>query len=149
MKVEGVREFPAPRERVWAMLMNPEILTRCLPGCEKLEPAGDNRYKASLKIGLAVIKGSYTGSVSMAELDPPKSYKLTLEGKGSPGFVRGTATIKLTDLGDSTDLQYAGEIQLGGLLASVGQRMLQGMATTLLYQFFEAFEREVRSSSVT
>ena len=146
MKVEGVRQLPATREKAWAMLMDPEVLARALPGCEKLEPAGENTYKASLKIGLAAVKGSYSGTVTLQDLDPPKSFKLTLEGKGLPGFVRGSATISLAEEGEFTGLRYSGDVQVGGLIASVGQRMLQGMATTMLHQFFEALEHQLRSA---
>lgn len=147
MKVEGVRELPAPRERVWTVLMDPESLARCLPGCEKLEALGENSYRASLKIGIAAVKGSYSGSVRMADLDPPNSYRLTLEGKGAPGFVRGSARVVLVGRGDTTDFEYSGEIQVGGLIASVGQRMLQGLSTTMIHQFFTALEKEVRSAT--
>jgi len=146
VKVEGVRQLPATREKAWAMLMDPEVLARALPGCEKLEPAGENTYKALLKIGLAAVKGSYSGTVTLQDLDPPKSFKLTLEGKGLPGFVRGSATISLAEEGEFTGLRYSGDVQVGGLIASVGQRMLQGMATTMLHQFFEALEHQLRSA---
>lgn len=146
MKVEGVQDLPAPRDRVWTMLMDPVVLARCLPGCEKLEPVGENSYRASLKVGVASIKGGYTGTITLSDLNHPASYKMTLEGKGAPGFVRGTAVVKLVDQDESTELHYSGEVQVGGLIASIGQRMLQGMATTMLHQFFEAFGREVRSS---
>ena len=149
MKVEGVRELPAPRERVWSMLVDPAILTRCLPGCESLEPIGTHSYKAALKIGIAAIKGSFTGTVSLTDLNQPESFKLVLESSGKQGFVRGVATIKLTDKGQVTDLSYSGEGQVGGMLASVGQRMLQGVATSLLNKFFEAFEREVRGAATS
>ena len=148
MKVEGVQDLPAARERVWIMLMDPAVLARCLPGCEKLEPAGENSYKASLKVGVASIKGGYTGTITLSDLNQPASYKMTLEGKGSPGFVRGVAAVKLEDEGGTTELRYSGEVQVGGLIASIGQRMLQGMATTMLHQFFAAFEKEVRASNV-
>ena len=85
----------------------------------------------------------------MTDLDAPKSYKLTIEGKGTPGFVRGVASVTLTPEGESTDFRYSADVQVGGLIASVGQRMLQGMATTLLHQFFESLNREVRSSGST
>ena len=143
MKVGGVRELPAAREKVWSVLMDPATLSRCLPGCEKLEPEGEHSYRATLKIGIAAIKGSYSGKIQMANLDPPHSYQLTVEGKGSAGFVRGTAQISLTEHGERTDMEYSGDIQVGGLIASVGQRMLQGMSTTLLHQFFTSLEREL------
>jgi uncharacterized protein len=149
MKVEGVRELPADRQRVWSLLMDPAVLTRCIPGCERLEPTGENSYKAVLKIGIAAIRGSYNGTVTMSDLNPPKSYKLTVEGKGTPGFVRGVASVTLSEEAGSTDFRYSADVQVGGLIASVGQRMLQGMATTLLHQFFECLNREVRSSAST
>jgi hypothetical protein len=127
------------------MLMDPEFLARSLPGCQKLEPAGENTYKAALKIGLAAAKGSYTGTVSLQNLDPPKSFKMVLEGKGLPGFVRGSATVTLAEDGDSTKLRYSGDVQVGGLIASIGQRMIQGTSSTLLHQFFESLERELRA----
>jgi carbon monoxide dehydrogenase subunit G len=85
----------------------------------------------------------------MSDLNPPKSYKLAVEGKGTPGFVRGVASVTLSEEAGSTDFRYSADVQVGGLIASVGQRMLQGMATTLLHQFFECLNREVRSSAST
>jgi carbon monoxide dehydrogenase subunit G len=145
VKVEGTHELPATREYVWSMLMNPEVLTRCLPGCEKLEPDGDHSYRASIKIGLASIKGAYSGSVTMQDMNPPESYRLVLEGKGSPGFVRGSADILLRTNGQVTDLWYSGDSIVGGPIASIGQRVLQGLASTLIRQFFKSFERELLS----
>lgn len=143
MKAEGHQDFSAGRERVWAMLMDPRVLERALPGCEKLEPDGDHSYRASIKMGLAAVRGAYSGQVRMSDLNPPESYSLILEGKGSPGFVRGTARIRLSEQGDATLLSYEGEIQVGGLIAAIGQRMLQGMASTLLNQFFQNLQKEI------
>ena len=103
-------------------------------------------YKATLKVGLAAIKGSFSGTVSLTDLNQPESLKLVLESSGKQGFVRGVAAIKLTDKGQVTELSYSGEGQVGGMLASVGQRMLQGVASSQLHKFFEAFEREVRGA---
>ena len=147
MKVEGTHALPAARELVWAMLMDPEVMTRCLPGCEKLELQKDNSYRASLKIGLSSVKGKYEGTLCIEDPNPPESYKLVVEGKGSPGFVRATASINLADHGIVTDLQYSGESVVGGPIASIGQRMLQGVANTLIRHFFESFERELRAGT--
>ena len=149
MKVEGTHELSAPRERVWAMLMDPRVLERCLAGCEKLEPEGEHSYRASLKIGIAAVRGVYTGRVVMTDLAAPESYSLMLEGKGSAGFVRGTARVELSENGAATTLRYAGDVQVGGLIAAIGQRMLQGMASTLLNQFFVSLEREIRAAPLT
>jgi carbon monoxide dehydrogenase subunit G len=145
VKVEGTHELPASRDYVWSMLMNPDVLTRCLPGCEKLEQNGENSYRASIKIGLASIKGEYGGSVAMEDVNPPESYRLVLEGKGKPGFVRGSAIIVLTADGAVTGLRYSGDSVVGGPIASIGQRVLQGLANTLIRQFFESFARELRA----
>lgn len=145
MKVEGIYNLPAPRDQVWSMLMNPDVLTRCLPGCESLELEGEHHYKAALKIGIAAIKGAYSGSVSMKDLNPPLSYSLQVESTGKQGFVRGIASITLQENGGNTVLAYEGEGQVGGPLASVGQRVLKGAAASLLRKFFEAFEEEVTS----
>lgn len=149
MKVEGVRELPAPREQVWSLLMDPEVLCRCLPGCEKLEREPDGSYRASISLGVAAIKGAYAGVVRMSDVDPPRGYTLALEGKGTPGFVRGTARIDLADKGDTTSLTYSGEVAVGGLIASIGQRMIDGMARTLLDTFFQSVEKEIRSTKGT
>ena len=145
MRVEGTHELPAPREQVWSMLMDPTVLKRCLPGCEALEPEGENSYKAQIKIGLAAVKGAYTGSVRITDIDRPNSFTLAMEGKGSTGFVRGTARVALADNAGATSLRYTGDVAVGGLIAAVGQRMLQGMASTLVSTFFQCLDREVRA----
>jgi carbon monoxide dehydrogenase subunit G len=147
MKIEGTRDFPAPRQQIWATLMDPEVLRRCLPGCEKLEPEGDNRYRAEIKVGLASVKGAYTGSVRISDVDEPNSFRLAVEGKGSTGFVRGSAELALSEAAGGTSLRYSGDLQVGGLIAAIGQRMLQGMASTLVNTFFQCLEREVSGRS--
>ena len=145
MKIEGVREMQLSQDELWATLMDPEVLARCLPGCEQLEPTGENTFRAVLKVGIASIKGSYAGSLTLSNLNPTDSFHISMEGSGSAGFVKGTAKVKLDKGGPPTDLQYAADIQVGGLVASVGQRMLNGIATTLVHQFFVALEEEIGS----
>jgi carbon monoxide dehydrogenase subunit G len=147
MKVEGRHALPGTRESVWSRLMDPEVLTRCLPGCEKLEPDRENTYRASIKLGLASIKGAYSGSLALEDVKPPESYRLILEGKGSPGFVKGSATVVLTEQAQGTELAYSGDSMVGGPIASIGQRVLQGLANTLIRHFFAALEREIRGES--
>jgi carbon monoxide dehydrogenase subunit G len=142
MKVEGSHTIAAPRERVWEMLLDPAVLERTLPGCEKLEPDGENQFRVSAKIGLAAVRGAYTGTVRLTDLDPPQACTLVLEGKGGPGFLRGHARVRLSAQGESTLLDYQADVQVGGLMAAIGQRMLQGMASTLLAVFFQNFEKE-------
>ena len=89
MKIEGSTDMPAPRERVWAALLDPATLARALPGCEGLEEIGAGEYKATMKIGVAAIKGTFAGKVRLFDLEPPTRYRMALEGSGGPGFVRG------------------------------------------------------------
>jgi uncharacterized protein len=137
VKIEGSSDIPAPRERVWAAFLDPAILARALPGCEGLEAIGTGEYKAKMKIGVAAIKGTFEGKVRLFDLEPPNRYKMALEGSGGPGFVRGEASMELSDVdGGGTRVTYSADAQVGGLIASVGQRMLGGVSKMMLDQFF-------------
>ena len=136
MKIEGSSDIPAPREQVWAAFLDPAILARALPGCEGLEAIGTGEYKAKMKIGVAAIKGTFEGKVRLFDLEPPNRYKMALEGSGGPGFVRGEASMELSDVDGGTRVTYSADAQVGGLIASVGQRMLGGVSKMMLDQFF-------------
>ena len=144
MKIEGRRLLPGTPEQVWALLTDPTRLAKCLPGCEKLEPDGPDRYKASINFALAAISGKYSGSLELAEKKPPRSLRMRLDGKGIPGFVRGEGLVELTPKKDQTELSYAGEAQIGGMVAAVGQRLLDLAARKLIQQFFESVVDELR-----
>ncbi len=145
MKVEGTHTFKAPAERVWELLTNPANLQKALPGCEALEEREPGKYDARLKIGVAAVKGTYHGKVEIADPEPPIRYRLMGEGSGSPGFVKGEATIELSPRDETTVVSYRGEMQVGGLIAGVGQRLIGGVAKMMLGQFFKNMERELKS----
>jgi carbon monoxide dehydrogenase subunit G len=149
MKIEGTHTIEAPRERVFAALTDPAVLQRCIPGCEQMEKSGDNRYNAKLTAGVGPVKGVFTATVSLSELVPPEHYKLIVEGKGQPGFVNGTGDLNLKDAGNATEIHYTGEVNVGGLIASVGQRMIQSTAKLLAGRFFKALEAEVKTEPKT
>jgi uncharacterized protein len=136
MKIEGSADIPVPRERVWAAFLDPDILAQALPGCEKLEAIGPNEYKATMKVGVAAIKGTFEGKVKLSDLEPPNRYRMAVEGSGGPGFVRGDAGMQMSDVPGGTKVSYDAEVQVGGLIASVGQRMLGGVTKMMLDQFF-------------
>ena len=136
MKIEGSAEIPAPRERVWAAFLDPDILAQALPGCEKLEAIGPNEYKATMKVGVAAIKGTFEGKVKLSDLEPPSRYRMAVEGSGGPGFIRGDAGMQMSDVDGGTKVSYDADVQVGGLIASVGQRMLGGVTKMMLDQFF-------------
>ena len=136
MKIEGSADIPAPREKVWAAFLDPDVLAQALPGCEKLEAIGPNEYKATMKVGVAAIKGTFEGKVKLSDLEPPNRYRMAVEGSGGPGFVRGDAGMQLSDVDGGTKVSYDADVQVGGLIASVGQRMLGGVSRMMLDQFF-------------
>ncbi len=148
MKIEGAYSIAAPRETVWQYLMSPESLAHALLGCEKLEPAPDGSFQAVLKIGIGAVKGTYQGRIELADVVPPVSYRMKVEGKGAGGFVSGEGTLSLSaDNQGGTKIQYSGEAQVGGLIASVGQRLVQATARQVVNQFFQAFSKQVLSPS--
>jgi len=136
MKIEGSADIPAPREKVWEAFLDPNILAQALPGCEKLEAIGPNEYKATMKVGVAAIKGTFEGKVKLSDLEPPNRYRMAVEGSGGPGFVRGEAGMQMSDVDGGTKVSYDADVQVGGLIASVGQRMLGGVTKMMLDQFF-------------
>ncbi len=143
MKVEGSYTFDAPRERVWSVLLNPDALKNCVPGCETMTATGEDQYEATMKVGVAAIRGSYKGNIRITEKNEPSGYQLQVEGRGGPGFVKGTAQIQLVDQGQSTQVNVQGDGQVGGTVAGVGQRMLGGVAKMLMGQFFDCLKKQL------
>ncbi|MCI0545950.1 MAG: carbon monoxide dehydrogenase subunit G [Candidatus Rokubacteria bacterium] len=140
MKIEGSYDILAPREQVWQAFLDPATLAKALPGCESLEETGPGEYKAKMKIGVAAIKGTFDGKVRLADQEPPNRYRMAVEGSGAPGFVRGDAGMELSDIPEGTRVTYSADVQVGGLIASVGQRMLGGVSKMMLDQFFSRMQ---------
>jgi uncharacterized protein len=136
MKLEGAYDVPAPRQKVWDAFQDPKVLKQAIPGCEKLEAIGPDEYKATMKIGVGGVKGTFDGKVRLGDKHPPESYKMAVEGSGGPGFIRGEAVITLTEAGGGTHVAYVADLQVGGLIASVGQRMLGGVSKMMGDKFF-------------
>jgi carbon monoxide dehydrogenase subunit G len=143
MKLEGTYQIHAARERVFNALIDPEVLQRCIPGCETLTKIGDDQYEATMKAGVGSVKGTFKGNVHLQELRPPDHYQLVVGGKGGPGFVKGMADFNLEEADASTMIKYAGELQVGGIIAGVGQRMIEAAAKMMAGRFFAALEREL------
>lgn len=146
MRIEGSYDLQAPRDRVWQTLLDPGQLAKAIPGCEKLEAAGPDEYTATLKVGVAAVKGTFQGKVRLADKEPPVRYRMAVEGSGPPGFVRGEASMELSEIEGGTRITYAADVQIGGLLAGIGQRMLGGAAKMLLDQFFSNLAEQLRGT---
>lgn len=146
MKVQGSHVLPATREQVWEFLNDPARLAKCLPGCEKLEPIGPDRYKVAVKYAIAAVGGSFSGTIELLDKKPPKSMRLRTESKGVPGFVKGEGTLELAEKGKQTELRHSGEVQVGGLIAAVGQRMLDMASKKIIQQFFECVASQLKAA---
>jgi len=146
MKIEGTNELRATRERVYRALTDPEVLRRCIPGCERLEQTGENAYSATLRVGVGAVRGVFSGNIRLDDLRPPSHYRIVVDGKGQPGFVKGVGDLDLEENENLTVVRYAGDVQAGGTLASVGQRLIQGAAKMMASQFFTALEAEVSTA---
>ena len=140
MKIEGSYAFNAPRAKVWDVLLDPKVLAQCLPGCESLNELGPDQYEATMKVGIAAVKGSYKGKVAIKDKQPPSHYVLSGEGSGGPGFMQGDVAIDLEESNGQTILKYSADAKVGGLIASIGQRMLGGVAKMMVEQFFKKIE---------
>ena len=146
MKIEGTQELHAPRERVYAALTDPQVLQRCIPGCESLEKTGDDAYAVTIKAGIGAIKGTFKGNVRLEDMRAPEHYRIVVDGKGGPGFVKGSGDFDLEDTGGATLIRYTGEMQVGGAIAGIGQRMIEGAAKMMAARFFKALETEAKDS---
>lgn len=146
MKIEGKQTIHAPRERVFQALNDPAVLQKCIPGCEALEKTAENQYTAKLTAGVGSIKSKFTATVSISDVVEPSHYKLTVEGKGQPGFAKGSGDLELREQDGDTEIEYSGDVNVGGLLASVGQRMIQATGNMLAGKFFKALEEQTQSA---
>jgi uncharacterized protein len=136
MKLAATYAFDAPREKVFAALIEPAILQKCIDGCEKMEKTGEDSYDAHLKIGVAGIKGSYVGKIRIDEKTPPESFTLRVEGKGAPGWLKGTARIQISPKDEGSELRCEAEGHIGGVIAAVGSRLVDAVAKKMLDEFF-------------
>jgi carbon monoxide dehydrogenase subunit G len=143
MKLKISNVIRADRDRVYAALIDPAVLRQAIPGCESLTPIGDDSYEATLKIGVAGLKGTYAGKASIRDQHPPDSLTLTFEGKGSPGFVRGSSAIALAPEEAATRVSADADVQVGGLIAAVGSRLVEAAAKKLADDFFRQLSEQL------
>jgi uncharacterized protein len=143
MKINGAHTFAAPTEVIWPMLLDPHILASVMPGCEKLEQVAENEYQGILKIKVGPVQGNFNGNILLSDIQSPESYAIVVDGKGAPGFVKGHGRLRLEANGDSTILHYEGDAQVGGRLASVGQRLLDTSANAIIRQSLEGLEAQI------
>lgn len=151
MKIEGTYSIACPRELLFPLFTDPAVLARAVPGCRKLERESDDLFRASLEAGVGAIKGTYDGTVKVSERAPPERLVLAVEGQGKTGFVKGLARLSLAETQENgkpaTNLAWEADVQVGGTIASVGQRMISGASKVMAGQFFAALEAEARAAA--
>ena len=143
MQITGSYPFSAPPAAVWDLLMNTETLAACIPGCKELRPLGGDRYAADITAGVAAITAAYSAQVTIADKTPPTSYRLRVEAQGRPGFVNGNAHITLTPADTGTMVTVSATADAGGMIARVGQRMLESVAKMTMDRFFACLAQKV------
>jgi len=147
MNLDGEHIFRGPRQDVWEMFYDPNVLASALPGTQKLDKVNENEYNGVINVRIGPVSGSFSGKLTISDEKPPESCTLTVDGRGAPGFARGVGHVTFLDQGDSTTLmKYTGEVTIGGTLASVGQRMIDSVSKSMIRQGFESLDKalEVR-----
>jgi carbon monoxide dehydrogenase subunit G len=145
MKIGGEYTFDGPRDLVWAMLLDPLVLARVLPGAESLEQVGENEYAGALKMKVGPVQGDFQGKVRLENIDAPNGYTMQVDGRGAAGFVKATGHLALTAEGERTRLVYDGDAQVGGKLAAVGQRLVESSTRAIIAQSLEGLNAAVKA----
>jgi hypothetical protein len=140
MEMHGERRIPAPRQSVWEKLNDPEVLKACIPGCQELEKTSDGGFTAKVRAKVGPVSATFTGKVTLTDLDPPAGYTISGEGTGGvAGFAKGGAKVELEEDGAETVLRYGVQAQVGGKLAQIGSRLIDATARKMSDEFFSKF----------
>jgi len=146
MKLQGEYRFDGPREQVWELMRDPEALAAALPGTQSLEQVGENEYAGKMHVRVGPVSGVCSGRVKISDEVPPERYTLPVDGRGAPGFARGTGRVQLEAQEDGTTLlRYEGDLQVGGKLASVGQRLLDSVSKSMTRQGLESLNNVLQA----
>jgi uncharacterized protein len=149
MKISGQNTVAAPVQQVWDALLDPSVLVRTIPGCERLEETGDHAYAMTVSAGVAAIKGTYDGTCALSDLHEPASLTMKVQGAGAPGTIGATVSVSFGDNGDGTTLlQYDADAVVGGMIGGVGQRMLSSVSKRMAGEFFGNVESAITQPEV-
>ena len=144
MKVEGEHLFNGTQQQVWDLFRDTEVMAAALPGTRKMELVGDNTYEAVMNVRVGPVAGEFSGQLVISNEDHPHSYTMSVDGRGKPGFLKGMGDVKLLKQGDQqTVMVYTGEVQIGGRMAAVGQRLIDTVSKSIISQAFETLDRDL------
>lgn len=145
MDMQGSRQLAVTQQQAWDALNDPEVLKVCIPGCEKIEATGENQYAVTNAIKIGPVAARFNGKIRLTDIDAPNGYSLLFDGQaGAAGFGKGTAKVSLTPQGDGCELVYSVNAQVGGKIAQVGQRLIDGVAKSMAEDFFKRFDEEMQ-----
>ncbi len=145
MDMQGSRQLAITQQQAWTALNDPAVLKTCIPGCDKVEPTGENQYAIGMALKIGPVSAKFSGKITLTDILPPESYKLSFEGQGGPaGFGKGSAAVKLTPNADGCDLSYTANASVGGKIAQLGQRLIDGAAKSMAEDFFKRFDLEMQ-----
>jgi len=149
VRVAGMHPVPVPQERAYALLQDPAVLGKCMPGCDTLERISDHEFHMKMKMVMASMSGLFDGKVRIADQTAPSSFRLIVEGSGKVGFMKGDGLLTLTPFAAGTEVHYEGTVEVGGTIAAVGQRLIDTTAKMLIKKFFERLGAEIAASGET
>ena len=145
MDMQGARQLAITQQQAWDALNDPAVLKACIPGCDKVEPSGENQYSIGMSLKIGPVSAKFTGKVRLGHLNPPASYKINFEGQGGPaGFGKGDSAVTLTQNADGCELAYTVHASVGGKIAQLGQRLIDGAAKSMAEDFFKRFDNEMQ-----
>ena len=145
MDMQGSRQLAITQQQAWTALNDPAVLKICIPGCDKVEPTGENQYAIGMALKIGPVSAKFSGKITLMDIMPPESYKLSFEGQGGPaGFGKGSAAVKLKPNADGCDLSYTANASVGGKIAQLGQRLVDGAAKSMAEDFFKRFDQEMQ-----
>ncbi len=147
MKIAGSHHLPVSQQQAYESLQDPAILARCMPGCDHLDKVGEDSYEMKMKMLIASISGRFDGKVRITDKNPFTSFKLLVEGTGKIGFLKGEGLLTLNPSGTGTDVGYDGDVRVGGTIASVGQRLIDGTSKMMIKRFFDKLASEISGAS--
>ena len=143
MEMQGTRQLKVNQQQAWDALNNPEVLKACIPGCDRIEASGENEFSMGTALKIGPVSAKFSGKIMLTDMQPPASYTLNFEGQGGvAGFGKGTAKVNLIPNAEGCELSYSVTAQVGGKIAQLGQRLIDGVAKSLSEEFFKRFDAE-------
>jgi carbon monoxide dehydrogenase subunit G len=149
LKIGGSYTVPVAQQRAYEVLQDPDVLAKCMPGTEQLVKIGPDEYEMKMKMMISAVQGMFVGKIRITDQKPPEQFRIIVEGSGKVGFLKGNGLLTLVPAGSGTDVGYEGDVQVGGLIAGVGQRLLDTTAKVVIRKFFEKLAEAVVQNGQT